>query len=297
MKTPIYLINGKLGSGKTTILLQILNFEKFKNSAIIENEIASQDFDSGMIKDSLSNLEIKKISGECVCCSDPMNLIKITKELRKAEPSRPIIIESTGAASAIQLVTKLVTASDFNENFEIAQIIYVADILRINRGEIDEVDMLLSDIVVVTKNDLLKDSLDIKKVISDLGVDNVIFKKTKDDTTFIKLINSTSNYKSNTLKTINLARDFSLHEPMAKTVRFSSDTYFDTTELFNKQVELNIERVKGIIKINNKEQIKYNATRDHFVLHDNQLLTDSFLVVIDNNYKNVKEYTKWLKSR
>ena len=52
-KSPLYLVHGSLGSGKTTFITGLLKQPEFKNSYIIENEFANQNIDERTLSSHL----------------------------------------------------------------------------------------------------------------------------------------------------------------------------------------------------------------------------------------------------
>jgi G3E family GTPase len=71
-KTPVYLITGFLGSGKTTLIKEILgSYVPEKRIAVIQNEFAPHNFDGNEIRNSTNRdfdlLEINNGSVFCVC--------------------------------------------------------------------------------------------------------------------------------------------------------------------------------------------------------------------------------------
>lgn len=154
MKPNLYLINGPLGAGKTTILKQLIRRPSFEKSRIIENEFASTSIDTEQLHDHQA--EVKTIAGLCICCSTGNELVDALTLLSTS--SDPVIIEATGVANSLQLVEKLVVA-DLLDVYTLAQAIFVLDAAEANAAGftayIDE--LKAADVVFLTKPDLITD--------------------------------------------------------------------------------------------------------------------------------------------
>jgi G3E family GTPase len=153
MKIPVYIIHGSLGAGKTTILGKILSVPSFSKSLIIENEFADYNFDSGVVKKSGGEIEVKGISGGCICCSSSEELFTILEEAQESVPS--VVIETSGVTNSMALIRKLLLSSMFNDKYQIVKNIMLVD-LQSNPLQLEQkkLDLLLSDIVVLNKKDL-----------------------------------------------------------------------------------------------------------------------------------------------
>lgn len=154
-KIDLYLINGPLGAGKTTVIRKLIKDAKFKKSRIIENEFANISIDTDRFHDHES--EIKTIAGLCVCCSTGNELIDTLKSL--ADSNDPVILEATGVANSLAIIEKIAPSEVFAK-YNVAQSIFVieAPIFDINSVKIYIEEMLAADIVLLTKSDLVPKS-------------------------------------------------------------------------------------------------------------------------------------------
>jgi len=297
MKTPLYFINGKLGCGKTTILGQILVRPQFRGSSIIENEIASQDFDGHKLASTFTDSAVTQISGECICCSDPEGLVNIALALRKKRPNAAIIIESTGVASALQLITKLVSSDNFDDYFEIKQLIYVVDALAIRHGATSAHDVLLADIVVVTKFDLVNESE--QQINRHIAHSNVVIKLNKNDSHFFDSLSHRSAYKERLLQAMEAnSRGMQVtHEPFTKIIRLPVDVVIEPAELHRQQQVFGIDRIKGLILSHAGLLMQYDATRYHYEATKASWQDDPYLVVITDDLARIKGLQKWLNTQ
>lgn len=155
-KVPLYLVNGSLGAGKTSVLEFLLQQSDYKGSRVIENEYANENVD-GYRLEGLAEM-VTTLAGDCVCCSSKHALTRMLLDFCRNSPA-PVFIEATGVARTMNLVEKLINAQIFNK-YELMQSFYVIDVHEILRGiePAHEVELQAADVILVTKEDLLNDS-------------------------------------------------------------------------------------------------------------------------------------------
>lgn len=71
-KTPVTIVTGFLGSGKTTLVNYILKEKHSKKIAVIENEFGSIDIDSSLISSNAqlaAKEDVISMDNGCVCCT------------------------------------------------------------------------------------------------------------------------------------------------------------------------------------------------------------------------------------
>lgn len=154
-KVPLYLVNGSLGAGKTSVLEFLLQQSDYKGSRVIENEYANENVD-GYRLEKLADI-VMTLAGDCVCCSSKHALTRMLLDFCRNSPA-PVFIEATGVARTMNLVEKMINAQIFNK-YELAQSFYVIDAHEILRGiePAHEIELQAADMILVTKEDLLSD--------------------------------------------------------------------------------------------------------------------------------------------
>ena len=95
MKTPVNLITGFLGVGKTTALLHLLAQRPTgARWAVLVNEFGQVGIDGATL--SQSDVAVREVPGGCICCSAQLPLrVTLTRLLREVRPAR-LLIEPTG---------------------------------------------------------------------------------------------------------------------------------------------------------------------------------------------------------
>lgn len=154
-KVPLYLVNGSLGAGKTSILEFLLQQRDYKGARVIENEYANENVD-GYRLEGLADM-VTTLAGDCVCCGSEDALTKMLMDFSRYSPA-PVFIEATGVARTMNLVERLISAKMFAK-YELMQSFYVIDAHEILRGvePAHEIELQAADVILVTKEDLLKD--------------------------------------------------------------------------------------------------------------------------------------------
>lgn len=156
-KIALYLVNGALGAGKTTLVDFLVQQPEFAGARVIENEFASESIDSCTLAQRVD--EVATIAGECICCSSGEELIDILHNFAISGRA-PVIIESTGVANTLRVVEKLL-ASDVFEQYDLKQSLYVVDGAEARADGLAETllaEAQAADVVLVSKLDLLTKS-------------------------------------------------------------------------------------------------------------------------------------------
>ena len=122
-KVPVYVISGFLGSGKTTILLHMINH--FKNNGkrpgIILNELGDENVENHLFEGQ----QIVELLNGCICCTIQDDL-KTTLNGYKKEEVDVLLIEGTGVANPLEVKDVLLDPL-FMEHFELQSMISLID--------------------------------------------------------------------------------------------------------------------------------------------------------------------------
>ncbi len=102
---PVHIITGFLGTGKTTAILDILKREgPGRRTAVLVNEWGQVSLDGPIVASEHPDLEIRDISGGCICCSAGAELDRVLAEIsERIEPDR-ILIEPSGIAKPGEII-------------------------------------------------------------------------------------------------------------------------------------------------------------------------------------------------
>jgi G3E family GTPase len=158
----ILLLGGFLGSGKTSILLQLAKHIIAKEGKtgsttvmIIENEIGDVGVDDKLL--TSQGLAVKELFSGCACCTSTGDLLMDIKKIRDEINPEWIIIEATGVAYPRQIRESVETY------FKIpVKILCIADAKRWKRlrnamSQLIEAQLELADCILLNKVDLIDD--------------------------------------------------------------------------------------------------------------------------------------------
>ncbi|RXS04364.1 GTP-binding protein [Staphylococcus saprophyticus] len=174
--TPITIVTGFLGSGKTTFLSNYVKYllRKNENPSIIVNEYGNLDVDSAALSD---DVEVASILNGCVCCDLQQDLIKQLKHFLNKSAMHHIIIEATGIAHPIEIIAAC-QDPEIVANVQTPMVIGLLDAPRFltrtqythSTTQLMEEQLEVSHAIVVNKMDLLKsDAYDDLKAIDKIN--------------------------------------------------------------------------------------------------------------------------------
>jgi len=112
-ETRVVVIYGFLGSGKTTLMLQLAErvVASGKKAAIVVNEAGKVPIDGKLL--SVAGLPVKEIFAGCVCCSVVGDFIETLAALMSSGEFSCILVEPSGMADAPRLFESLVRHGGF----------------------------------------------------------------------------------------------------------------------------------------------------------------------------------------
>ncbi|SOC37441.1 CobW family GTP-binding protein [Ureibacillus acetophenoni] len=121
----VYLFSGFLGSGKTSMLTDVIRQlkEKGLKPAIIMNEFGQLNFDSQAVEE---DIPLKEMLEGCICCSGSEKTEAQIQSLLANEQFDVLIIETTGAAHPVEALDAVYSPL-FAERLNIKGIVTVAD--------------------------------------------------------------------------------------------------------------------------------------------------------------------------
>ncbi|MGO4888313.1 CobW family GTP-binding protein [Anaerobacillus sp. MEB173] len=128
-KIPVYVISGFLGSGKTTVLLHII--EECKRRKLTPGIILNELGEVNVEKDLFQDQQMLELLNGCICCSIQSDLtreIRLFLEQAQKTDSVPdlLLIEGTGIANPIEVVMGL-TDPSLIDLLELQSIITIVD--------------------------------------------------------------------------------------------------------------------------------------------------------------------------
>lgn len=265
---PVYVLSGFLGSGKTTVLLHMLEHckEQGIQPGIILNELGEANVEAHLFKDN----KVFELLDGCICCNIQDDLKETMNEMisQMEKLSLDILfIEGTGVANPFEIQEVLLT-SPYKDRFELMSVITVLDASNYLEyqsvfSSTPEVRNLLKEQVVcgslllLNKTDLIpeghleKVKRKIKKIAGE-GKELVdsTFGKAGADQLFEKRIQSCF------FENVNAETEHH-HHTAVQAIKFDelSPMRLKTLEKWLKHLPSNVLRGKGIVQIDGSDQL------------------------------------------
>lgn len=128
-KTPVTVITGFLGAGKTTLVNYILTSKEHgMRIAVIENEFGAINIDKSLVQDNLNTKEdLITMQNGCICCTVRGDLINAMQQLaERREEIDAVIIETTGLADPGPVCVSFKTPQ-LSQHFRIDGVVCMVD--------------------------------------------------------------------------------------------------------------------------------------------------------------------------
>jgi len=157
--TPVIVLTGFLGAGKTTLLNHLLRQPELAGTAVLVNEFGETGLDH-LLVETLDDTTILLNAG-CLCCTIRGDLARVLREMlpraRRGDISR-IIIETTGLADPVPILTTLMTDPVAASAYRLDGIVTVVDAVNgsahLDAQEEAVRQVAVADRIVISKADL-----------------------------------------------------------------------------------------------------------------------------------------------
>ena len=171
MKIPTTVITGFLGSGKTTLIRQLLQNTERKRIALIINEFGDLGVDGDILKgcgdETCTEEDIMELSNGCICCTVAEDFIPtLTKLLEREVKPDHIVIETSGLALPQPLI-RAFNWPEISTQVTVDSVITVVDGDAANKGQFS------SNLEAIEKQRLNDENLDHETPISELFEDQL----------------------------------------------------------------------------------------------------------------------------
>ena len=154
--TPLHVIGGYLGSGKTTLVNHLLADADGRRVAVLVNDFGDIDVDGALI--ASADDDVISLANGCVCCSLADGLVTAFAAVReRAAHLDRVVVEASGVADPASIVRFGVASG-----FAVGRVVVVVDTATVRRRAADRYvgDTVLrqieaADVCVVNKVDLV----------------------------------------------------------------------------------------------------------------------------------------------
>ncbi len=157
-KTPVVLVTGFLGSGKTTLISRLLGHPEMGETAVIVNELGEIAIDHHLLRRVDERTVLMK-SG-CLCCTlrgdlaDELRDLLDRRERGEIPEFKRVVVETTGLADPAPIAFTLLSEPVVRHHYELETIVATVDAVNGLRLPESVKQAAVADTLVVTKTDL-----------------------------------------------------------------------------------------------------------------------------------------------
>jgi len=252
----VYLFSGFLGSGKTSMLTDVIRQLKEADlkPAVIMNELGKLPFDSQAVE---QDVPLKEMLEGCICCSGAEKTEAQIQSLLHDQEFDVLIIETTGAAHPVEALDAVYSPL-FAEKLNIKGIVTVADSrLWLDRSSLTpQVRSLFMEqirhahLLLANKTDLLTESEQAQVVYELQGFNkNAFILQTTNGRVPLKLLQnmqSTARVSKDDIVSARIGESFNLG---SRLVRFDTSFTQEQFEDWVRSLPDTVYRMKGYVPI------------------------------------------------
>jgi len=290
---PLTLISGYLGTGKTTLINNLLRTTK-KKIALLVNDFGDVNIDESLIETRTDS--VLSIAGGCVCCSYGNELIETLESMNSNEilPDH-IVLEASGIALPSKII-QTISLMDFL-SFHGTVLLTDASRLRSQLNDLyisDTISLQIEqhDLLVLNKTDLLEED-ELLNCIDTLSKRFEIRKFLKTVNAYIEeedmLLDFGPSHK------INLEKKQE-HGFISSTIKPTGTMNAEALSTLLRDPVYNIERAKGFFKNKKGEvcTIQYDGLTLKIEKTEKNEKESVFVVIGKKNFYNEKEFVEKL---
>jgi G3E family GTPase len=158
VKTPVVLVTGFLGSGKTTLISELLARPELGETAVIVNELGEVGIDHHLLR-RVDERTVLLASG-CVCCAlrgdlaDELRDLLDRRDAGEIPRFRRVVVETTGVADPTPIVNTLLSDPLVPHHYTLDAVVATVDGMHGLRGPESVKQAAAADVLVLTKPDL-----------------------------------------------------------------------------------------------------------------------------------------------
>ena len=174
---PVTIVTGILGSGKTTMLYQLLRAPHLADTVVIVNEFGEAGLDHLLIEQAIENTVLLK--NGCICCTvrgdvaDTLETLFAQRAAGAIPDFQRIAIETTGLADPGPVAHALVAEPGARYACVLDGIVTTVDAMHgtatLARHEEARRQVALADRILVTKTDLVPDTAALEAAVARLN--------------------------------------------------------------------------------------------------------------------------------
>jgi len=161
---PVTVLTGFLGSGKTTILNQLIRDPAFTRTLVLINEFGNVGLDHDLVTQGSEDAQYVEMTSGCLCCSIRGDLVRTLAQA----PSRfaregqcwfdRVLIETTGLADPAPILHTLMAEPSIMRRYELAGVVTAVDVANgeqtLDTHPESVKQAAVADLLLLTKTDL-----------------------------------------------------------------------------------------------------------------------------------------------
>lgn len=300
LKPRLIIVTGFLGSGKTSFLQNVLEFENQNSNfvGIIQNEIGKTGLDAKLLDYDYNMVEVDE---GCVCCSLAGQLRAAVTTLMEKRVPDSIILETTGVANPFNLLSEINELDDLIEFDSIITIVDAKSYYKLLKSYAVFKDQIrAADVILLNKIDQVSKK-ELQRIESELHTHNRCASVIKTIKCGINpLVVTNSAHLSNSTNHISSefneeTTTFRTHlEDNLSSIKKNVDKKLNREE-FEKSLQnipKNVLRVKGIVEFedsNSQYVVQYvNGFFEINEIEENKK-RENFLIYIGEKIQEIKE--------
>ena len=294
MGIPLTLISGYLGTGKTTLINNLLRTTK-KRIALLVNDFGDINIDESLIEARTES--VMSIAGGCVCCSYGNELIETLESMSSSDflPDH-IVLEASGIALPSKIIQTIslmnflsfhgtVLLTDASRLQAQLNDVYISDTISL---QIEQHDLL-----VLNKTDLLAEN-ELSNCIDTLSKRFEIRKFLKTVNAYIEEKDMLLDFRPSAKIKLEKKQE---HRFISSTIKPTGTINVDALRILLQNPVYNIERAKGFFKNKKGEvcTIQYDGLTLKIEKTENEK-ESVFVVIGKKNFYNEKDFIEKLHS-
>ncbi len=175
--TPLIVLTGFLGSGKTTVLNRWLRSPDLRDTAVLINEFGEIGLDHQLVE-TLDEAPVLLANG-CVCCTirDDLKAALLKLDAQRLAGEIPayqrVIVETTGAADPVPILATLLGDPELRNHYQVGLVVTVVDavngLANLDTHPEARQQAALADVLLLSKLDLVEDAVPLRAALERLN--------------------------------------------------------------------------------------------------------------------------------
>jgi len=187
-RIPVTIVTGFLGSGKTTLISEVLRQPGFDGTLVVVNEFGEVGIDHDLLE--ASSEDVILLANGCLCCTIRGNLIDtLVSALAQVSEGRlrpfdRVVVETSGLADPAPFLGFLYQEAQFHDLFTVAGIVTVCDGMEgsgaIARFPEAVSQVRMADRLIISKGDVADEATlarleaDLRRLNPDAAIQRVV---------------------------------------------------------------------------------------------------------------------------